>query len=284
MNLQTLAPEFLTRYVAECLRPSTYRGYRTNLEKHVLPTLGRTQIADLTPDDLYELTDLLREKGLSNKSIVYVHATLRKMLAYARRMGYTSAEDVYQRYNLPRTDTIQYPILTDKQIADLISNADGRTPLSLAIRLAIRYGLRRGEILGIRPQLDLTDTVLHVQRTRAIENGEEIVTPGKTKSSDRFLLLLEEDAAALRSRSTEYAIPITPTQLNKGFVKFLKLHGFPMMRFHDLRHNYATYMLRHGIDVKTISTVLGHSSVKITLDIYAHPDVQIQRSCLELLL
>ena len=69
MNLQTLAPEFLTRYVAECLRPSTYRGYRTNL----------------------------REKGLSNKSIVYVHATLRKMPAassycYERRKEVKKSE------------------------------------------------------------------------------------------------------------------------------------------------------------------------------------------------
>ena len=55
------------------------------------------------------------------------------------------------------------------------------------------------------------------------------------------------------------------------------------MRFHDLRHNYATYMYRHGVNVKTISTVLGHSSVKITMDIYAHPDLDIQRSCLQVL-
>ena len=241
------------------------------------------QIAEITPDELYELTDTLREKGLSNKSIVYVHATLRKMLAYARRMGYTSVTDVYERYDLPRVNGIQYPILTDREYLDMICNADGRTPLSLAIRLAICYGLRRGEILGIKPTFDLDENVLHIQRTRTVENGQEVVTSGKTRSANRYILLLDEDAAALRSRTTEYAIPLTPTQLNKGFTKFLRIHGFPAMRFHDLRHNYATYMLRHGIDVKTISTVLGHSSVKITLDIYTHPNVEFQKNCLEVL-
>ena len=150
----------------------------------------------------------------------------------------------------------------------------------------ITLQLRRGEILGIIPDTDLDsrNRILHIQRTRAVEHCEDSVTPCKTRNSDRYLLLLEEDAAALAARPRgEYAIPLTPTQLNKGFSKFLRIGGFPPMRFHDLRHNYATFMYRHGIDVKTISTVLGHASVKITLDIYAHPDLQVQNACLEVL-
>ncbi len=282
MNIQELSNEFLARYVAERLRPSTYRGYKTNLDLHVIPYIGKISILEISPDDLYELTETLREKGLSNKSIVYVHATLRKAFNYALKTGYT-IYNVYDRYDLPRVEAISYPILTDDQFTAMISNADGRTPLSLAVRLSLRYGLRRGEVLGIRPKADLKGNVLHVQRTRTIENGEETVTPCKTKASDRFLLLKDEDAAALHSRQTEYAIPLTPTQLNKGFLKFLRIGGFPKMRFHDLRHNYATFMHRHGVDIKTISDVLGHSSVKITLDIYAHPDIQVQTNCLEVL-
>lgn len=282
MKLNELAAEFMSRYAAERLRPSTFRGYRTNLDNHALPLLGNKSIHEITPDDLYDLTDALREKGLSNKSIVYVHATLRKVFSYARRSGYLTA-NVYDCYDLPRVETPSYPILTDQEFAQLLSYADGRTPHLIAIRLALRYGLRRGEILGIRPQTDLSGNVLHVQRTRTVEEGKDSVTPCKTKHSDRFLLLLEEDADALRSRRGEYAIPLSPTQLNKGFQLFLQHCGFPPMRFHDLRHNYATYMYRHGVDVKTISTVLGHSSVKITLDIYAHPDLDIQNACLEVL-
>ena len=285
MNVQELTQQFLKRYAAEQLRPSTYRGYRTNLELHVLPLLGMIPIEDLSPDDLDELTDTLRgEKGLSNKSIVYVHATLRKALNYAGKVGYIK-ENVYDRYDLPRVEGITYPILDDDTFSKMISNADGRTPVSLSVRLALRYGLRRGEILGIRPHTDLDakNRILHVQRTRTVEGGADSVTMCKTRYSDRFILLLPEDAAALRSVRAGYAVPLSPTQLNKGFQKFLQLGGFPRMRFHDLRHNYATYMLRHGVDVKTISTVLGHSSVKVTLDIYTHPDVQIQRSCLEVL-
>ena len=282
MNVNELSREFLERYAAERLRPSTVRGYRTNLWKHVSPSLGRKLLDELTPDDLDELTDTLRENGLSNKTIVYVHATLRKAINYAIRRGYT-ARNVYDRYDLPRVDACPYTVLTDEQFAQMISNADGRAPVSLAIRLALRYGLRRGEILGIRPEEDLRDRKLHIQRTRSVENGAMTVTPCKTKNADRYILLLEEDAAALRSRGSGYAIPLTPTQLNKGFVRFLRSGGFPHMRFHDLRHSYATFVYRHGVDLKTLSTVLGHSGVKITMDIYAHPDPNVQTACLEVL-
>lgn len=282
MKLNELAAEFMSRYAAERLRPSTLRGYRINLDNHALPLLGNKSIQEITLDDLYELTDALREKGLSNKSIVYVHATLRKAFNYARKCGYL-VSNVYDCYDLPRVEAPAYQILTDEEFAKLLSLADGRAYHMIAIRLALRYGLRRGEILGIRPQTDLSGNVLHVQRTRTVEDGKETLTPCKTRNSNRFLLLLEEDADMLRSRKGEYAIPLTPTQLNKGFQLFLQHCGFPPMRFHDLRHNYATYMYRHGVDVKTISTVLGHSSVKITLDIYAHANLDVQNACLEVL-
>lgn len=285
MTVFQLSQEFMKRYAATQLRPSTYRGYRTNFNLHILPMLGNKQLTEITLDDLDELTDQLREdKMLSNKSIVYVHATLRKSLNYARKLGYLQS-NIYDCYDLPRVEHCAYTILTDDLFAEFLAQADGKTPVSLAIRLALHYGLRRGEILGIVPKtdLDVKDRTLRIQRTRSVESGQECVTPCKTKYSNRLILLKQEDVAALRRALSGYAVPITPTQLNKGFLRFLDDHGFPRMRFHDLRHSYATYMYRNGLDVKTLQTVLGHSSVKVTLDIYAHPDVNVQQSCLDLL-
>ncbi len=285
MTVKDLSHEFMKRYAAPRLRPSTYRGYRTNFNLHILPVLGNKQITEISLDDLDELTDLLREeKMLANKSIVYVHATLRKSLNYARKCGYLQS-NIYDCFDLPRVESCAYTILDDDLFSTFLENADEKTPVELAVKLALRYGLRRGEILGIVPKTDLDakEGVLHIQRTRSVESGRECVTACKTKYSNRFILLLPEDVAVLRRIRSGYAVPITPAQLNKGFLRFLDDHEFPHMRFHDLRHSYATYMYRKGVDVKTLSTVLGHSSVKVTLDIYAHPDVQVQRSCLDLL-
>lgn len=286
MTTEQLTHEFLQNYCRERLRPTTLRGYTVNVEKHVNPELGDLEISMLTPEDLDELTADLREKGLSDRSIVYVHATFRKALNYARRRQYL-LENVYDRWDMPKPGAYSYRTLNEDQIRQVLGNADGRSYLDLSIRLALRYGLRRGEILGIIPHLDLDrrQRTLHVQRSRTVEAGSDIVTPCKTKQSNRYILLLEEDCDALASRwnSAGYAVPLTPSQLNKRFRAFLMIGGFPEIRFHDLRHSYATLMLKKGVNPKIVSLILGHSGVGITLDIYSHPDIAMQQICLEVL-
>lgn len=283
MKINELTNEFMKNYADKRLRPTTLRGYRTNIDKHILPYIGQKRINELLPDDLDDLTETLQEKGLKNKTIIYVHATLRKAYNYAIKRGYISGNP-YSRYDLPRVDTFRYTILPEDQMIRMLDAADGWDDIDLAIRLALRYGLRRGEILGIRPETDLDylNNTLHIQRTRTVENGQEVVTPCKTKNSDRYILLFDEDAAHLDTR-TGYAVPLTPPQLDFRFRQFLAQHQFSPMRFHDLRHTYATYMLSKGVNPKIVSSVLGHSGIAITLNIYSHPDVSMQRSCLEVL-
>lgn len=79
-----------------------------------------------------------------------------------------------------------------------------------------------------------------------------------------------------------YACPLSTNQLEYHFRRMLVSWDFPLIRFHDLRHNYATLMLRHGVDLKIISDVLGHSDIAITADTYLHPDVSVQKRCLEI--
>lgn len=286
MTTEELTNEFLENYCRERLRVTTVRGYTVNIRKHINPELGFVEISLLTIEDLDELTGILREKGLSDRSIVYVHATFRKALNYAKRRNYI-IENIYDRWDMPRSEDYCYRILNEDQIRQMLGNADGRSYLDLAIRLALRYGLRRGEILGIIPHLDLDRKrrTLHIQRSRTVEFGVDAVTPCKTRQSNRFILLLEEDCDALASlwNSHSYAVPLTPSQLNKRFRAFLLLGGFPEIRFHDLRHSYATLMLQKGVNPKIVSSILGHSGVGITLDIYSHPDIAMQKTCLEVL-
>ncbi len=156
------------------------------------------------------------------------------------------------------------------------------TSLEIPVTLALCYGLRRGECLGIIPGLDVNpDTcVLHVQRTRSIENQKEVITPCKTEDSDRYILLRSEHMR-LFHKKTRLACSLSPMQLEHRFKMVLQKHGFPAIRFHDLRHSYATLMLSKGVNPKIVSSVLGHSGVEITLDIYSHPDVSMQRFCLD---
>lgn len=283
MTLNILSQEFIEKYMLQRLRPSTIRGYRVNLERHILPILGGLEVGDITVDTLDYLTTVLTQ-NLSNRSAVYAHATLRKMLNYAIRRGYID-RNPYTMADLPRVEKYRYRVFRPDEIRNIFELVKG-TPLEVPITLALYYGLRRGECLGVIPSLDLDPHthVLHVQRTRSVEYGKTVVTPCKTDKSDRYILLAEPHAEMLRGMMTSaerYACPLSPGSLDWHYKAFLRKHGLPMIRFHDLRHSYATYMLSQDINPKIVSSVLGHSGVAITLDIYSHPSVSMQRTCLQ---
>lgn len=284
MTVKELCNSFMSRYARDRLRPTTIRGYQTNIDRHVLPVLGDIDISDLTPEDLDTLSDALRDKGLCNRSAVYAHATLRKALNYAVKRRYIPANP-YDWFDLPRIEDYHYQVLNAEQIHRLLSHTKGTDPLKLAVRLSLSYGLRRGEILGLIPEKDLNlcDCTIHIQRSRTIEEGREILTPCKTRHSNRRILILKSDALDLSTILHGYAVPLTPTQLDKRFRDLLDRERLPPIRFHDLRHSYATLMLQRGVNPKIVSTVLGHSCIAITLNIYSHPDTRMQSICLEAL-
>lgn len=277
MTTRELATEFMKNYAERKLRPSTVRGYRTNFNRHILPQLGRVEISTICAATLDKLNSSMT---IGNKSKVYVHATFRKALNYAIRRGYL-LQNPYNQFDMPKVEEYQYRVLKEEEIRKMLLCSKG-TELEVPIMLALCYGLRRGECLGIRTDIDL-DTknhILHVQRTRSIENGKETVTGCKTKKSNRYILIATEDVNLLKKQTGYYACELTPAKLDKLFGDFLEIYNFPKIRFHDLRHSYATLMLSKGINPKIVSSVLGHSRIDTTLDIYSHPDVGMQVVCL----
>lgn len=280
MKVQDLAEGFLKNYCERRLRPSTIRGYKVNLYRHVLPRFGDCDLDLIDVDDLDFLTDELRGLGLSNRSIVYVHATVRKMFNYAIRRGYIDFNP-YERFDMPRVERYRYTVLPEDEIYRMLHTVRG-TRLEIPVTMALCYGLRRGECLGLMPRVDVdaAHNVLHVQRSRSWELGREVITPCKTEDSDRYILLRPEHTRMLLDRGT-YACDLTTNQLEYHFKRMLASWDFPAIRFHDLRHSYATLMLSKGVDLKIISDVLGHSDIAITADTYLHPDVSVQRKCLD---
>lgn len=263
-------------YIAERLKPTTANGYRVNIRCHLLPYIGDIEVNKINLKTLEELTDTLRAKGLSNKTIVYVHATLRKALNFAIRRREINWNP-YELYDLPKVEAYKYKTLNPSQIQTLLDFTRGKE-LQRYIRLAVCYGLRRGEILGIVPtDYDPNTGILHIQRTRTNINGQQVVTTCKTKKSNRFILLAKEDEPFVLGLS----FPWSPSHLDNEFKNALKSCDLPPeIRFHDLRHSYATWMLMKEVNPKIVSEVLGHSSVKVTLDIYSHATTSMQRACL----
>lgn len=187
MTVFELSLEFNKNYIIPRLKPSTARGYLTNLNNYIIPAIGNVEITDISVKTIDFMANKI-PKNLSNKTIVYIHATLRKMLNYALKRGYIE-NNPYKHYDLPRVASYKYKTLTQKQISDMLDRSK-LTSLEVPIILALCYGLRRGEVLGIilERDMDYENRTIHIQRTRSVENGKVTITSCKTKHSDRYII------------------------------------------------------------------------------------------------
>ena len=159
--------------------------------------------------------------------------------------------------------------------------------------MELATGLRRGELLGLKwEDLDLKRGNLRVKRQVARINGEVVEAPLKTKNAYRTLPLAKDTVDILKQQKKKAGSspwvfpsptggPMSPDSVLHMLHWVLKRAGLPRIRFHDLRHTFATLALQNGVDVKTVSGMLGHYSAGFTLDTYTHVTTSAQRQAAE---
>lgn len=292
MTIIELANDFRINYMVRRLKPTTIQGYERNINAYILPFLSEKPLEVVNYSIIDDFVAKMGSQGLSNTSIVYVLATLSKMYSYAVKRRYASFNPLLT-YDYPRKNSYQYTTLTQEEMENLLI-AVRDTDEFPALLLACHYGLRRGEACGVNTK-DIVSNVLYIRRTSTQIHGKTVTTTPKNDKV-RCVKLLEDDTKALadydrkRKKNKSGALmrnsdgaTVTPNAINKRLRKHLRELGLPRVRFHDLRHSYATIMMQNGINPKIVSTVLGHSSVDITLDLYSHCCVDMQDACLQVL-
>ena len=153
-------------------------------------------------------------------------------------------------------------------------------------------GLRRGELLGLKWQdIDWKNGIIKVRRQIARVDGEIVEAPLKTKNSYRAVTISQQAIEVLKTQKAktndEYVFPspnggpISPDSVNNMLKRVLARAGIPKVRSHDLRHTFATIALQNGVDIKTVSGILGHFSAGFTLHTYAHVTTSAQKEAAE---
>ena len=286
---------FLTRWLQEVegsLAPKTFRRYREIVEQHIAPELGRIRLVKLSPHDVTMMLRRKQDAGLAPRTVHHMRAVLRHALNVGIRRGELQRNAAALAEPVKMTD--RDVSLMPPEEAQAILAAFHDHPLEPVVALALWTGLRQAEILGLRwHDLDLDRRKLTVTGSLQRLGGEWRLLPPKTRRSARTIALpgpLVHVLAAHRDRqadqrallgvewtelvpglvfTTAIGTPLTGTTVTNRFQWTLKNNGLPARRFHDLRHGCATLLLASGVDLKTVSAILGHSTIAITANTYA---------------
>jgi integrase len=293
------------------VRSSTFESYQSNLELHVLPTLGGNRLSEITPERLNALYGNLlaagfrkgkadeEPRGLSPRTVRYVHTIVQRALKDAVLWD-RIARNPAERATPPEQVRGERAVWSSSQLREFIDHVrDDR--LFAAWLLACTTGMRRGEVLGLRwSDVDLEAGKVTVQQALVAIGYRVEVSKPKTDKSRRRIGLDPATVAALRSwkvRQSEERLAWGPAWTDSGFV-FTREDGtalhpqsfsqtferhvrdakLPTIRLHDVRHSYATAALNAGVATKVLSERLGHSSIAITSDVYQHvlPEIDDQ--------
>lgn len=283
------------------LRPGTIRSYRWLVNTHIIPGLGRIDLAKLRPNHLQKFYTDMRKKGLSNRTIRYAHTLLHEALERAVHWGLI-ARNVADVVDAPRANSPPGKTWTIDEAFRFLKVAKEVEPRYwIAFFLALMTGMRRGEIIALRWQdVDLENGRLHVRHTLTWAAGRPLFQEPKTDRSRRSIAVAPEVIATLRAHRAKQAEerllmgeayhdqdlvlarvngdPLHPRTINDAWYRALSKADVPRIRFHDLRHTHASLLLQQGVHPKIVSERLGHSTINITLDIYSHvlPDLQQQ--------
>lgn len=283
------------------VKASSYQTYTNLLKKHLIPMLGKMKLALITPADVHDYVIALENSGLTYSTVKGAYRLFSAAMRSAFEEGLIQ-KNPCRKIRIQRSEHEDQRVLTRNE-QELVKNAAFRAN-DLPTLLSLYTGMRLGEICALKwDDIDWQRKTIMVKRTvqrvAQYTNGRTgkktmlmIGTP-KSAHSRRVIpvpdFVLEQmkqlmqshiDSTYIFSASMSAAEPRT---IQRRCKKFLEKLGITGVHFHTLRHSFATRLLELGVDIKTVSTLLGHGSAKITLDFYAHSLIEQQRAAISLL-
>lgn len=298
---------FLTKWLGDVrpkVAPATYRQWEGHVDRYLVPELGRVKVSDLR---VHDVEAMLGRLAIGPQTKRHVRSTLRRALRDAQRNGLAVA-NVAALAAPPAMPVAERQVLDADQAKALLAAAGGHR-LSALFVLALHTGARQAELLGLRWN-DVDGDFLHIRRTlQRVWTGELsasgrkvnkwVFLPPKTDRSRRSVHLTPAAVAALRAHrerqaqergalstdglvfTTPGGLPIHGSNVTPVLRELLAAAGCPQVTFHDLRHSSATLLYAMGVPLETIADILGHSTPRITAQLYRHRVPKLQRDAVE---
>ena len=294
---------WLTGYARTSCSPRTVDGYQSIVENHLIPALGHFQLKQLQPQAIQSYYGKACEK-LSCRSVQHHHRVLAQSLKYAVRQGILGRNPT-ELVTAPSSRKKVMRTLTPSEVEVMLEKASNNQFYPV-IYTAVSTGLRQAELLGLRwRDVDLDMCSISISQVLYKRGGVCTFKEPKTSGSSRRVAMTPKLALFLRDYKTERESlywqlgvsptlddlvfanidgkPINPSTLTHTFARIVRQVGLGRVRFHDLRHTFASLMLLRGAKPKVISEALGHASVAFTMDTYSHIISGMQEEAMALL-
>jgi integrase len=294
MTLEEWCERWLNDYAKPNLRPGTISRYSGVVYRHIIPNLGAKVIRFIKSSDIRRFyaneksngrqrCRHAKGKGLSDTTIRGIHMLLHEILESAVR-AHLIPSNPCDGVAIPKNSYAPKKILTEAEL-DRFMKAIAEEPLWYDFFYTeATTGLRRGEICGLKwEDIDFDSGRLSVRRNVTRRTSKAIlIGETKTNTGKRSILLPPSTLHLLKRRrekiTSEWVfpdffdntVPVAPHSAYHKLKAILKKADLPDIRFHDLRHTFATHALASGVDAKTLSGILGHTDPSFTLDTYTH--------------
>ncbi len=291
----------------EYIKESTYANYSNNVFNHIIPKLGNYNLEDLNHKIIQDfLLNLFKNGrkdgtgGLSEKTIkditIIIKGSLKKAIN-EEKIRHFELSFIYPKDNKDKKIYVLSKNEQNKLTNYVLDNLNNR---NIGLLISLYSGLRIGELCALQwNDIDFKRNILSVNKTIQrvyIKDKEKniskvIITSPKTKNANREIPINKEFSEFLRKVKTcnnDFVITgsnsyLEPRTYRKYFNKVLKLAKINSFNFHSLRHTFATNCISLGVDYKTVSELLGHANVNITLNLYVHPRLSQKKKCIDLI-
>jgi integrase len=292
------------------VEPQTWADYRFHIDTYIVPVLGQVALSKLTTRDIDQWSFALRSrvsartgKSLSERTLSYALAVLRRALQFAVDWNYIAANPASGRMRIARrrrkTGESKIRFFTSEQVKEFLTGVRGDRFEALYL-LALMTGMREGELLGLKwmdinldgSRLTVNHSLAHTKRKKGEEGDRVVLKSPKTTGSRRTIELPAIAVDALKDHqrrqndakreageewredgyvfTSRVGTPLDCGNVLHRFQDLCEKNALPKIRFYDLRHTHASLLIAEGVHAKKIAERLGHSSIKLTMDTYGH--------------
>ena len=302
MKVKDFIPAYKEFKLRTCKR-SSVSAYMLIIKNIILPIIGEYELEVVSSKEAESLKQACEDKGLSKKTIQDVIICLKNILRVANILEVAETKTISVLWGTGNNEVKkQVEAYNKDQVRKLVASLE-ETPSfkNLGLLITIYSGMRIGEVCALQwKDVDLEEKVIRVNKsiqriyteedTMGKTKTELLISTPKTKSSQREIPIVQSLLKMMKDFAKicrpDYFVcsgtttPIEPRTYRSYYMKKIEEIGLPRLKFHGLRHTFATQLIASKADVKTVSAILGHSDITTTLNTYVHPSRDDKRNAI----